>query len=297
MPRIAVAILVVVTIGACIGINVVRYPVVWEMVGRPPHRMVAPQTQTPAPTQPRIVPQEVVDLRAYAPPMVHASSAPPNEPSDAADPPGSNAARPQGDAIESPTDSTAGGGTMHFISESARDRDPMAGGAATGESRPPSDWADSSAPALLPTDATATDAVAGAARPIAFGPATGASVSSQPDRVGASAPAAAGEGRLPGFSPEGDADATPWPAQLAPTLKLGAKPAIGDDAPSDVRDEPMVPILRPKQAESTASSSRDSDGPLVERLPRVSAADPKPPWSNYDRRPEISKAIYPTTGK
>ena len=37
MPRIAAALLVVVTIGACIGFNTKRYPIVWQMAANSPH--------------------------------------------------------------------------------------------------------------------------------------------------------------------------------------------------------------------------------------------------------------------
>jgi hypothetical protein len=36
---------------------------------------------------------------------------------------------------------------------------------------------------------------------------------------------------------------------------------------------------------------------LVERLPKVLPSDSAGPWNDYHRRPEISKALYPTTGR
>ena len=67
MPRIAVALMVVGTIGVSIGINTARFPVVWEMVGGSSTE-APPKDAAPAPVPSVSRPPEPVDLSDVAPP-------------------------------------------------------------------------------------------------------------------------------------------------------------------------------------------------------------------------------------
>ncbi|MBN1909583.1 MAG: hypothetical protein JW818_07590 [Pirellulales bacterium] len=65
MPRIAAAVAVVAIVGVSIGINIVRFPVVLEMMGAPPQAVETAQPET----TPEAVPSEpAVDLSRMAPP-------------------------------------------------------------------------------------------------------------------------------------------------------------------------------------------------------------------------------------
>jgi hypothetical protein len=74
MPRIAAALLVVVTIAACIGFNTRRYPVVWEMAANSPH---LPSLEEPAGQSATEPEQQPGELQAEHTPIVAAISGPP----------------------------------------------------------------------------------------------------------------------------------------------------------------------------------------------------------------------------
>jgi len=304
MPRIAVAVMVVLTIGVSIGINVARFPVVWDMVNHSP-KGVLPQEPLPMPVPPAVPSQEVVDLGDFSPPTALGSSSRTGAEGRATPSPrsGPTASRSAERSASSP--SSAGGSSMHLVSEPRSGtagplNDTLAragsdGGAVGRESS----MADSAAVGLFPGDTLARDAVPKTARPITFGPLTAATpIGRGSGGAGWTAPAAGSAEGKSVTAPVDCPEATTWPAQLAPTLKLGAKPLLGNGEFDEWREEePMVPIHRPNGVTARAASTRDSPASSVERLPRILPSDVTTPWSEYDRRPEISKAIYPSTGQ
>jgi len=307
MPRIAVAVMVVVTIGVSIGINIARFPVVWDMVSQP-HRKAAPQQPAqplPAPAMAAPRSEEVVDLGDFSPPPIHASSPERDAQADVSQSPLSNPTAPQGSDEQPSSPSPDDAGPVHLVSQPTTDTGtssddtpvPPRPESGTGGSEPIT--ADSSPPGPLPATASPEGRPIEIASPIVFGPvASAAPTAIALGGAGMNPVVASGMAAGVGMAPAGGSGSTTWPAQVAPSLKLAARPLISDEeAAKWQEDRALAPIHRPGQRPAGGASLPGVGTSGVERLPRVLSSGPKPRWSSTDHRPEILNAIYPSTGK
>lgn len=303
MPRIAVAIMVVLMIGVSIGLNTAQFPVVRKMLNRSASN-AASQTASPAPlaAEPVESSRQDVDLSQFAPPTIQAASSdvpalPESTPSPTSETNGSGTTDLH-TSVNPSSDASPDGGAMHLVSQ----RPPIDGqsnnvsqslGTSSillGEEQ---DAAREPAPGLLPGDPGAAGPLfPEPARPIAFGPA--------PTPIDSTLPAGRFSPRnVENAAPFDASESTTWPAETAPTLKLAAKPVIdagGDDG--DWREQrPLVPLRPPSDQTAATTVSTSRSGLSLERLPEVLATEPSPPWKDLVRSREISEVIYPSTGK
>jgi len=304
MPRIAVAVMVVVTMGVCIGINTVRFPVVWEMINTPraanaPRVQAATQEPVTAPTPAPPRGTRAIDLSDMAPPMIHG---------DLPEAQGlmRTLGSPEPDVLDGGNDTqsaypSSGGNSMHFVSEPsakmARPRDgpdTSAGRDLAVTNNAPSSEIPS--PGTLPHGSGPShDTPVDTAAPIVFGPGPAERNDSSSDAAVTRPPGTSNTGAGAGADtlPEASAESTPWPAQMSPILKFAAKPRIPGGELGDWRAErPLVPIDWPDDKPSPTSSSWS----LVERLPEVEPTEQIAPWARFNRPPDSPIPIYPSTG-
>ncbi|HBO44001.1 MAG TPA: hypothetical protein DD670_08725 [Planctomycetaceae bacterium] len=328
MPRIAVAILVVVTIGGAIAINTARYPVVWEMVAPTP-RSVAPTPALPeAATLPVVREPEEVDLSEVAPPSVRRRM-PIKESLAVGSPDAAGSGFGAFDSTESGDDEyrlperTSGADSMRLVSDPSKQGSPDAVNLeqrdATrmepGRNEAASTSADSSR-----LDSARPSGMGGA---VDRSPPVGAALNNTPRQPAVASPAAPivfGAAATPGRPPDGSSSATAmenhyserWPAQVSPILKYAAQPAAEKDESNDWRaDRPLVPIVRSEDGSSSGKSSATADGSpvspknsssesgsaTVRRLPGVPMRDETTPWIMPPRSADNPIPTYPSTRK
>ncbi|NLE38482.1 MAG: hypothetical protein GX621_10705 [Pirellulaceae bacterium] len=283
MPRIAVAILVVVTIGGAIAINTARYPVVWEMVS-PTTRSVAPTPSLPeAAPAPVARESQEMDLSEVAPPPIR-RGIPSRGDLTVGLPDAAGSELGEFGLTESRDDEyrssglTSGVDSMRLVSDpssqplpdavnleprEATRQEPRRHEPRRHESSLTSEGSaglDSTAQGgmgwtvdrLSPIVASSDNmrrqrAVPSPAAPIVFGAAaySGAAVGLGP-RHDVSSSSAAPENHY----------SEKWPARVSPILKYAAQPAAAKDESDDWRaDRPLVPIVRSGEDSSLETSS------------------------------------------
>ncbi|MBN2216931.1 MAG: hypothetical protein JW719_06110 [Pirellulales bacterium] len=301
MPRIAVAIMVVLTIGVSIGVNTAQFPVVRKMLNRSAGNAASQAaSRAPLAAEPAESSREDVDLSQFAPPTIQAASSdvptlPEATPSPTSETNGSGTADLH-TSVNPSSDASPGGGAMHLVSQ----QPPIDGQSIVSKSLGTSsvllgeeqDAARGPAPGFLAGDPGAAGALfPEPARPIAFGPAA--------TPIGSTLPAGRFSSRnVENAAPYDASESTTWPAEMAPTLKLAAKPVIAGGDDGDWREQrPLVPLRRPSDQVSATPVSTSRSGLSIERLPEVLATEPAPPWKDLVRSREISEAIYPSTGQ
>ncbi len=313
MPRIAVAIMVIVTVGISIGINTARFPVVWEMVSTH-HVKPLPKELAPAPMPSVSCPAEAVDLSSFAPPATNDSSSDMRAPIRVPQSPTPEAPDSEGNDVQSAYP-FPGSDPTHLVSEPLADVRRQPGGLETGTSgplEPTTDGPDYAGmdhgqnPDEPPAESSSSENASSerplhqTPAPIVFGlPARAPSnatlnisaANATGPNHGAARPAATGAVLLP-------AGPTTWPARMVPSLKFAAKPPIADVGLHDWRTErPLVPIVWPDQGRSATVSTPGALASSIERLPKVEPTDQAAPWKELRRLPASPIPIYPSTGQ
>ncbi|MBN2024513.1 MAG: hypothetical protein JW809_17165 [Pirellulales bacterium] len=245
MPRIAVAVAVVAIVGVSIGINVARFPTVWEMAGQSATASPSRESASggaPAPSEP------IADLSQVAPPETYglprADSAPirpiasepialpggaeasagVDEPSDSAPSleQGKPAARlisSSGGALPGPIE---GGSALAGLSDETRGDSPAFGSDHASQSEAP------------PTEKTA-------------------SATTNPSALGDAS------------------DQTRWPAEASASMRFAAKPAPPAELSPWQPKKALVPVDWGSEPEEDPTSRvlLTSDGRRMERLPPI----------------------------
>ncbi|MBN1590162.1 MAG: hypothetical protein JW888_11650 [Pirellulales bacterium] len=304
MPRIVVAIMVVVTIGASIAINTARFPVVWKMVGAPSEGVSTRRTvPSPAAAPPVSREPAPVDLSDVAPPPIRGDVSDYDvDTTRVPQLPLPDAPTPRDDNVESAYPSPDSH-SMYLVSEPSGDAARRAENV-DQQTGPNPAWMDE----RRDTDESVSDnashrgqapktAVANMAPPISFGPATGASSNTVAAQLATNRRWASRESLGVGTSSIDSNEPTTWPAQMAPILKFGNKPLIaGGDAGDAQAERPLVPIDWPD--DKPAADPRPEPPLLsVERLPKVVPTEKAAPWDEPRRLPDSIIPIYPSTGK
>ena len=262
MPRIAAAVAVVVTVAVSIGINIARFPVVWEMVGstefsselREAALATDPTESTP-----------IADLSQVAPP---ASLAPPP-----IDPASRRSMLDSAPVVpyEEPGVSTRFVSSRPAASESAE----LHG---TQPEPPVADAPRDPLPGAMESPSRPVAHEAG----VNASPASDASSAYSPPDVGASSD-------------------TRWPAELSPAIKYASNRPLSGGSPEvkpATAPRPLVPVVWP---EGTSSPGQASVLPVsaqdrVERLPPVDEAKPSA-TEDVAQASDGPAPVYPTTGR
>ncbi|HLA85120.1 MAG TPA: hypothetical protein VJL29_10020 [Thermoguttaceae bacterium] len=294
MPRIAVAVMVVVIMGVSIGINIARFPIVWTMVNHAPKK-VAAEEPTP-PVMPAVRTPKEVDLSQFTPPR------PQNIQNNASgghesllaneSAAGSTGALPPEvpSAVGVPT-----GDTMHLISERSdeqgrqpdRSETPVGSGSVSGNAASAAESAASGAVGFSPGGEPSAVGAAEIAPPIVFGP-----MPATP--IGPVSADPAGRGGVMGFGARpglglpdaSSAASTTWPAEAAPTLKLGARPLFAEQAQPTERSDQAE---RARAVERNEQPEQDKQPDLVVKAKQV-AGEP----SNWHERRPLVPVAWPT---
>jgi hypothetical protein len=262
MPRIAMAVAVVVTVGLSIGINIARFPAVWEMVNSPGVASASPPIASPSAS---FEPGSAADLSRMAPPgslgappldaagPIRVAESAPIATEDKSDKPGSSEPLPQGVPAR-------------LVS------------AGQPEAETPKD-----SPSSI--TAPSSNVVAGGEKP-QTGPSPG---TSQP-----AAAVASGAGCLRGGAA--------WPAEASPAIKYATNRPIGGGPPDAYQpptERPLVPVVWPDSPAPKANApvlSTVSTEVKLERLPPVGKEKPIPK-EDSNRTPGGPIPVYPSTGR
>ena len=311
MPRIAVAVLVVATIGGAIGINTVRYPIVWEMVNASRTKTVD-EIDLPEPAVTGSREPQTVDLSEVAPPPLGRDATREQGAAELPEPTSLDSAELDAPARRLSRTSSAED-SMHLVSDRSTEKISTTTGLAQGKTARQefNDHGEGTRSTDLPSRTvpspgraeTAVDpsiserfgsheierqrTPASPTAPIVFGPISrGDAAIESPSRRNVS--------RLSRPSPQ--ANSQKWPAQVSPILKYAAQPSVENPATASTDERRLVPVVQ-RDDEPSADTSFDGDSMAVSRLPGVPTSDDTASWAMSPRSADSPIPVYPATGR